>query len=59
MKRYLVALLLSGMILFSLHAEIIIIDSKPQDEHDAQLPFPHHLTAEEIEYWESLPPTQN
>jgi len=56
MKPHIVTLLLTVVLLFTLHAEIIIIDSQPQDEHDARLPFPHHLTQEEIEYWENIAP---
>jgi len=51
MKGFISTLLLTVVFLCSLNADIIIIDSQPQDEHDAHLPFPHHLTTDEIEYW--------
>jgi len=51
MKKLIVYLVVVVVTLL-LSAEIIIIDSMPQDAHDANLPFEHHLTQEEIDYWQ-------
>jgi agmatine/peptidylarginine deiminase len=44
--------------IMQLQARIVIVESEPQPDHDAILPFPYHLTPAEIEYWANQPPIE-
>jgi agmatine/peptidylarginine deiminase len=54
----LIIYILLSLVFLQLNARIIIIESEPQPEHDANLPFPYHLTPEEIEYWANQSPIE-
>jgi len=55
MKKLITIMAILQIIAFSLYSEIIIIDSAPQQEHDATPLFPHHLTQAEIDYYQAHP----